>query len=52
MCGHDITVTTIRSKLRYMENQRAQELALFERGMDVVLSIYHAQQTVKLQLQR
>ena len=50
---HNIAVTTIRSKLHDVENQRAPKLALFERGMDLRLALlmYDALQTVKLQLQ-
>ena len=44
---------SVRSKLHDVENQRAPKLALFERGVDIVLVflIYDALQTVKPQLQ-
>ena len=50
---HSIAVTTNRSKLHDLENQRVPKLALFECGMDVglVLLMYDELQTMKLQLQ-
>ena len=50
---NSIAVTTNRSKLHDLENQRVPKLALFECGMDVGLAllIHDALQTMKLQLQ-